>query len=63
MKGISKMKVTVEKDKLIIEIGLSPHPSKSGKTIVIASTAGNIPTTATYDGKPVILGLNAYVRK
>jgi hypothetical protein len=46
-----------------VEIPISPRPSKSGKTTVIASTAGNIPTTVTYDGKPVILGLNAYVKK
>ena len=39
---------------------LTPGPSKSGKSLVIASTRGNQTTTATFDGKPVTLGVNAY---
>ena len=42
---------------------LNPHPSKSGKTMVVASTNGNKATEATVDGRPVILGLNAYITK
>ncbi len=37
--------------------------SSSGKTLIVASTGGNVVTTATIDGKPVVVGLNAYVRK
>ena len=42
---------------------LPPTPSASGKTLVIASTHGNQPVTATIQGKPIIAGLNAYIRK
>jgi len=30
---------------------------------VIASTAGNQATTAAYNGQPVIVGVNAYIKK
>ncbi len=50
--------------KLIIEVDLeTPRPSTSGKTLVIGSTHGNMITTALFDGKPIIVGLNAYVKK
>ena len=41
----------------------TPAPSASGKTLVVASSHGNMATTATVDGKPVIIGINAYIRK
>jgi hypothetical protein len=49
-------------DMLIVSLPVSKQPSASGKTIVIASTHGNQPTTVNVDGKPVILGLNAYIK-
>ena len=48
---------------LQIEIPISPRTSASGKSLVIASSGGNIATTAIHDGKPVIIGLNAYTKK
>mgnify|MGYP001585163743 CR=1 FL=1 len=57
------MKVTVDGNKLIIEMIMSPHPSKSGKTTIIASTHGNKVTDAIYNGKAIIVGLNAYINK
>lgn len=57
------METRIEKGKLIIEIPISPRPSKTGKTTVIASSAGNQATTAVYDGQPVIVGVNAYIKK
>lgn len=39
-----------------------PTPSASGKTMVIASTRGNQATDATFDGKKVTVGLNAYFK-
>lgn len=49
--------------KLIVEIDLEdPHPSASGKNLVVASTRGNMVSTATVNGKPVIIGLNAYIK-
>lgn len=38
------------------------HASASGKTQVLFSTHGNQPTTAQFDGKAVIVGLNMYVK-
>jgi len=57
------MTAQIKDGKLIVEIPISPRTSKSGKSLVVASTGGNIPTTAEYEGQPVILGLNAYVKK
>jgi hypothetical protein len=50
-------------DVLIVEIPISKRPSASGKTTVVASTNGNQPSTVVIDGKPVIIGLNAYITK
>lgn len=58
------MQVTIEKNELVIRIPLqAPAPSASGKTLVVASTRGNAKTTAMIDGKPVTIGLNAYIAK
>jgi hypothetical protein len=48
----------VKGDKLIIEIDLTKDfgPSKSGKTITIASTRGN----QKIEGTDAIIGLNVY---
>ena len=48
---------------LTIEIPVSLRPSKSGKTMLVASSGGNVTTTAMVDGKPVTVGLNAYISK
>jgi hypothetical protein len=58
------MKVTIENNELVIRIPMTdPRPSASGKTLVVASSGGNKATTATVNGKPVIIGLNAYITK
>lgn len=57
------MKVEIRDNKLCIEIDLEkPTPSASGKTLVVASTRGNAVTDAMVDGKPVTIGLNAYIK-
>lgn len=57
------MKTTIKDNVLHIEIPLhSPRPSATGKTLTVASTKGNQPTEATIDGKPVIVGVNAYIK-
>jgi hypothetical protein len=57
------MKVEVKGKKLVIEIDLEePTPSSSGKTLVVASSRGNTVTDAMVNGKPVIIGLNAYIK-
>ena len=40
-----------------------PTPSASGKTLVVASTRGNASTTALINGKPLTVGVNAYIKK
>jgi len=58
------MKAEIKDGKLIVEIDLQePTPSTSGKTLVIATTHGNQTTTAMYEGQPITIGLNAYIRK
>lgn len=57
------MQVTIEKNELIIRIPvIEPRPSASGKTLVVATTGGNQVTTAMVNGKPVTIGLNAYIK-
>jgi len=59
------MDVKIEKGELVIRIALCdpPRPSASGKTLVVASSQGNKPTAAQVQGKPVIVGVNAYIQK
>jgi len=58
------MKVEIKGKELIITVEMqTPTPSASGKTLVIASSHGNQTTKAIIDGKPVIVGLNAYIKK
>ena len=60
------MKASISKkdgfDVLTIEIPISKRPSASGKTTVIASNNNNIATSVVVDGKPVIIGVNAYIK-
>ena len=56
--------VKIEGKRLVITADLeTPTPSASGKTMVVASSHGNMATTAVVDGKPVIVGLNCYIKK
>ena len=56
------MKAEIKDGNLIITIPLdTPKPSASGKTLVVASTRGNVATAAQVNGKPVTIGLNAYI--
>lgn len=58
------MQVTIEGKQLVIKLDLqAPHPSKSGKTLVVATTNGNVVTAATVEGKPITIGVNAYIHK
>ena len=63
MKGFM-MKVEIKGNQLILTVEMqTPAPSASGKTLVVASSHGNQPTTAIIDGKPVVVGFNAYIKK
>lgn len=57
------MKATIKDNTLFIEIDLEkPRPSASGKTLVVATSGGNISTAAQVNGKSVTIGLNAYIK-
>ena len=60
------IKAHIKDGKLIMEIPLidPPRPSGSGKTLLVATTSGNITLEGvTVGGKVVKVGLNAYVSK
>lgn len=57
------MEVTIANNVMTIRIpcAANPAPSKSGKTRLVATTNGNVKTAAMVAGKPVTIGLNAYI--
>ena len=58
------MIVTIKNNVLCIEIPLeTPRPSTSGKTLVVATSGGNKSTTAMVNGQPIVIGLNAYIKR
>lgn len=58
------IQVSIDGKQLVIRADLeTPTPSASGKTLVVASTRGNLRTSVEVAGKPVTVGLNAYIAK
>jgi len=58
------MKAEIKNNQLIVTIDLqTPTLSSSGKTLVVASSKGNKVTEVMVQGKPVTIGLNAYITK
>lgn len=58
------MQVELVNGMLVIKIPATvenPLPSASGKTLIVATTSGNIKTTVTVKGRPLTIGLNAYI--
>lgn len=55
----------IEGSNLVITIPMNsvPTPSSTGKTLSVASSGGNKATTVQVNGKPVIIGLNAYIQR
>ena len=59
---LREVKIDEEAKTLTLVLDLQePKPSASGKTLVVATTHGNQPTDVTVNGKPVIVGVNAYI--
>ena len=57
------MKATIKDNVLHLEIPMhAPRPSATGKTLTVASSNGNKETTATVNGRQVIVGVNAYIK-
>ena len=57
------MKVEIVGGNLVITAPIKEEVSKSGKSLLLASSGGNKATTVEYKGKPVIIGLNCYIAK
>lgn len=57
------MKAEIKGTQLIITVDMQePTPSATGKTLVVASSHGNHATTVQVQGKPVVIGFNAYIK-
>lgn len=58
------MQVTLDEKAgtITITMPIAPASSASGKSLVIASTHGNLATATTFKGKPVTIGVNAYTK-
>lgn len=56
--------VDIENGDLLIRIPANDPPilSNSGKSRLVATTSGNVVTDLIVDGKPVVIGLNAYIK-
>lgn len=59
-------KITInEKDKtitIVMALETQPEPSKSGKSLTVASTRGNFKSDVRYKGEPLTVGVNVYIR-
>ena len=59
----NKLTAAIEGDFLVLRVPLNAKPtlSATGKTLVIASSHGNKQTEVQVEGKPVYVGVNAYI--
>jgi hypothetical protein len=59
-----KLTATIEDGYLVIRVPLNPTPTRSstGKSLVVASSHGNKQTELEIEGKPVVVGVNAYIK-
>jgi hypothetical protein len=61
---LKSVSIDEKKKEVTIVMSLDKRiPSKSGKTLRVCSTEGNKPSDAKVDGKTVIVGVNAYIKK
>ena len=58
-----KLTVAIEDGCLVIRVPLNRTPTRSatGKTLVVVSSHGNKETDVLIEGKPVVVGVNAYI--
>lgn len=61
----SNLKAEIINGNLVITIPANNPTidSKSGKSKLVASSNGNVQTDLLVEGKPVVIGLNAYIKK
>jgi hypothetical protein len=62
---VETIEFEMKKGKLIITCDMPKKgkDSASGKTLVYVSSRGNMDTGLKVDGKPLIVGLNGFVKK
>ncbi len=48
---------------LTIPVYANPPLSKTGKSRLVATTSGNKETALMVDGKPVVIGMTAYIKE
>ena len=60
-----EMTATIDGETLVLRIPMDspPRPSASGKTLVVASSHGNRPMDIEIQGRPITVGVNAYIRR
>ena len=58
-----KLAASIEGEYLVIRVPLNQTPVRSatGKAMVVASSHGNKETEVEIQGKPVYVGVNAYI--
>lgn len=60
--AVQSVKIDEKAKTLTITLDLdAPKVSASGKSLVVASSRGNTVTDAMVNGKPVTVGVNAYI--
>ncbi len=59
------LKVTLKGNVLHIELPIDEQPklSSTGKTLVVASTHGNVNTGIEIQGKALMVGVNGFIAK
>ena len=59
-----KLTAAIEGEYLVIRVPMNakPVPSSTRKSLVVASSHGNKQTEVEIQGKPVIVGANAYIQ-
>lgn len=59
-----KLTASIEGEYLVIRVPMNakPTPSSTGKTLVVATSHGNKQTEVEVQGKPVFIGVNAYIQ-
>lgn len=59
-----KLTAVIEGEYLVIRVPMNPKPvpSSTGKTLVVASSHGNKQTEVEIDGRPLVIGVNAYIQ-
>ena len=58
------LKAEIKGTNLVITVPMNETPvaSSTGKTLVVASSHGNQPTTVQVQGKALVVGVNAYIK-